>query len=446
MKKFTALYILFLSSFIAYESGAQATGANGNTIDGSYEFYTTNSPGNTSGNRTVWTKLHTSQYFEIRQDSFRLTKLGGSGTKFLTVNNQGTVKVATMPNFSTFLTTANLVPTGNVMTLAAANDAIGEIEDDIAGKLNITDTTGHWKPLTWFPTYAQVTGKPTLFSGAYADLTGKPTLFDGTWVSLTGKPSTFQPSAHTHAPSDIISAPWLTSYTETDPAYTSGITNYYNKTQSDARYLQTYTESDPAWVAASGNYYTKTQGDARYLQSFSEADPNVPAYSKTLTAFSVIKSSTDPLYRPIGYVPSWTEVTSKPTFATVATSGSYNDLSNKPTIPTVSGASGSFGFVVTSNGLVTSGKRLELYSGTTDASGNYTVTFGSAYSVAPNIQASITNQSNTNQQIRVVSVSTTGFTINVYQRNAVTLLTIEVLLAAVVNVNGATVDILVTEK
>ncbi len=38
------------------------------------------------------------------------------------------------------------------------------------------------------------------------------------------------------------------------------------------------------------------------------------------------------LYRPIGYMPTWSEITSKPNFATVATSGSYNDLNNKPTI------------------------------------------------------------------------------------------------------------------
>ena len=38
------------------------------------------------------------------------------------------------------------------------------------------------------------------------------------------------------------------------------------------------------------------------------------------------------LYRPNTWVPSWSEVTGKPTFATVATSGSYNDLSNQPTI------------------------------------------------------------------------------------------------------------------
>ena len=40
----------------------------------------------------------------------------------------------------------------------------------------------------------------------------------------------------------------------------------------------------------------------------------------------------DGLYRPIGYVPDWSEVTGKPTFATVATTGSYTDLSNRPTI------------------------------------------------------------------------------------------------------------------
>lgn len=86
------------------------------------------------------------------------------------------------------------------------------------------------------------------------------------------------------------------------------------------------------------------------------------------------------------------------------------------------------------------------YSGTTNASGNYTVTFPVAYSTPPNIQASITNQGNTNQFIRVSSVSTTGFTVNVFQRSAVTLLSVEVLLAATTNVSGANVDVLVTQK
>lgn len=105
----------------------------------------------------------------------------------------------------------------------------------------------------------------------------------------------------------VNSRGFLTSYTETDPIWTADKTNYYTKTQSDARYLQSFTEVDPVWTAAIPNYYTKTnlqtsgqaavhwgnitntpttvagygitdvytktQSDARYLQSYSETDP-----------------------------------------------------------------------------------------------------------------------------------------------------------------------------
>lgn len=40
-------------------------------------------------------------------------------------------------------------------------------------------------------------------------------------------------------------------------------------------------------------------------------------------------------WKPIGYVPDYSEITNKPSFATVATSGSYLDLSNRPTLSTV---------------------------------------------------------------------------------------------------------------
>lgn len=85
-------------------------------------------------------------------------------------------------------------------------------------------------------------------------------------------------------------------------------------------------------------------------------------------------------------------------------------------------------------------------SGTTNASGVFTYTFPNAYLTPPNVQASVTNQTNPNQQLRVSSVTTTGFTVNVYQRNAVTLLGIEVLLSATTPVSGATIDCLVTQK
>lgn len=92
------------------------------------------------------------------------------------------------------------------------------------------------------------------------------------------------------------------------------------------------------------------------------------------------------------------------------------------------------------------GRRVETYSGTTNVSGVYTVVFPIAYTTTPDIQASILNQSNVNQYLRITSVSTTGFTINIFQRNSVNILGIDVLLSTTVNVNGASIGVLITEK
>lgn len=47
---------------------------------------------------------------------------------------------------------------------------------------------------------------------------------------------------------------------------------------------------------------------------------------------------------------AWGDITNKPNFATVATSGSYNDLSNKPSIPSVSGSVSGSTMTITING------------------------------------------------------------------------------------------------
>lgn len=104
-------------------------------------------------------------------------------------------------------------------------------------------------------------------------------------------------------------------------------------------------------------------------------------------------------------------------------------------------AAGTYGIVtVDTKGRATAGKRQETYSGTTDGSGNYTVTFGTAYSVAPNIQAQLINGTDT-QTSRVTSITTTGFTVLIRNRTDVV-----GLLPSFSNVSGATVDVLITEK
>lgn len=82
------------------------------------------------------------------------------------------------------------------------------------------------------------------------------------------------------------------------------------------------------WNAVSGdsqilnkpNIPTNTSdltNDSGFLTSFTETDPTISAWAK---------SPTKPTY-------TWSEITSKPTFHTVATSGDYEDLINKPIIP-----------------------------------------------------------------------------------------------------------------
>ena len=84
---------------------------------------------------------------------------------------------------------------------------------------------------------------------------------------------------------------YITTYTETDPVWTSEKSNYYTKTEidnknyltehqsladyakktelpkklseltNDSGYITTYTETDPVWTSEKSNYYTKTEID-----------------------------------------------------------------------------------------------------------------------------------------------------------------------------------------
>jgi hypothetical protein len=90
-------------------------------------------------------------------------------------------------------------------------------------------------------------------------------------------------------------------------------------------------------------------------------------------------------------------------------------------------------------------KRQDSYIGTTNGSGDYTVTFGTSYSITPNIQANFI-AGNDLQTALITSISTTGFTVKVVQRNTTTLLGIVVLGNTVTNVSGSTVHVLITEN
>ena len=244
-----------------------------------------------------------------------------------------------------------------------------------------------WTEITDKPSFATVAT-----SGSYSDLTDKPILWDSTWASIKNKPNTLMgygitdAMSTTHAANAITSGNinnWNTAYSWGNHAGLYRLINYvpswteitsnpflfisvannqlikYNSTSGKwenwmPNYLTAYTETDPLWTTASGNYYTKTNmqtsgaaqihfgnitGKPTTLAGYGITDAMSTGHvANSITANNITDWNTAygwgnhaGLYRLISYVPAWTEITGKPNFATVATSGSYSDLTNKPT-------------------------------------------------------------------------------------------------------------------
>jgi len=207
---------------------------------------------------------------------------------------------------------------------------------------------------------------------------------------------------------------------------------------------------------------------------------------------------------------AWADITGKPTLAPVAATGAYADLTGRPTIPAAQvqtdwNASTGLGVLLNKPALApvaTAGtyasltgipstfapaahthtvaqvtglqtaldgklavptgttaqyvrgdgslatlplaRRIETYSGTTDANGRITVTYGTAYPAVPVVQPPAPAAAN--QVWTTVSSTTTGFTLQLNQRNTVTLLSIEVLLGATVPVAGTAAQVLVVAQ
>lgn len=192
---------------------------------------------------------------------------------------------------------------------------------------------------------------------------------------------------------------------------------------------------DVTTILLSGNIGQYVRGDGSFA-SF----PSIPTNTNQLTngagflvssdiAGKLNISDTSSMLAP--YLTSFTEVDGSTT--------------NEIELPSQTGNSGK---VLTTNGSIpswTTLKRQETYSGTTNSSGEYTVTFGTSFSTAPNIQANIIG-GNANQVLTITSISSTGFTVKVVERQTDTILGIVVLRNSTTNVNGASINVLITEQ
>jgi len=155
--------------------------------------------------------------------------------------------------------------------------------------------------------------------------------------------------------------------------------------------------------------------------------------------------------KPVLFDGTYTSLTGKPTtFTPSVHNQAWSTITSTPT--TLSGYGITDAYPLSSNpsGYLTSAslssyRKTETFLGTTDANGNFTITFANTYSTPPDVQPQIIGGT-FNQSIRVVSVTNTGCVVQAAQRNLVTLLSVEVLLGATVNLVGASVTVQVTAR
>lgn len=146
------------------------------------------------------------------------------------------------------------------------------------------------------PTYTTVA-----ITGSYNDLIDKPSIPAGQvqtdWNAVSGLGVLLnKPSLSTVATSGVYNDLTGKPTIPTDNSQLANGNNYI--TASSTNTLTNKSGNISQWTNNSG-----------YLTSFTETDPLVPTYSKSLNAFSVIKASTDPLYKAIGYTPTSLEIT-----------------------------------------------------------------------------------------------------------------------------------------
>lgn len=209
-------------------------------------------------------------------------------------------------------------------------------ETEINTKLNGKSNTGHKHvkaDITDFPTsmpasdvsaWAKAATKPS-YSKAEVGLGNVDNTADSTKKVKYAASAGSADSATTAATANALKVTELTTQnlddTKTVGLYFAGGTNS--------------VKNKPTGIGAFGLEVKKTA--AGYLvQVLTEGNTN--PMKTWIRQFNASAWSAWAHYFDSNHTPTWSQVSGKPSFATVATSGSYNDLSNKPTIPTIPGS------------------------------------------------------------------------------------------------------------
>jgi hypothetical protein len=274
---------------------------------------------------------------------------------------------------------------------------------------------------------SQVLNKPNLssvaLSGSYTDLTNKPTIPSVNYpvTSVNSKTGAVVISASDVGAIATGSSIPYSTLTGTPTIPSAQVNSDWNSTSGVSQILNKPT-------LFSGNYSDLTGKPSLFSGSYADLT-NKPVLFDGTYANLTGKPTT---FTPSAHNQSWSTITSTPTtLAGYGITDAY-PLSANPA-----------GYLTSTS--VTGLRKTETFLGTTDASGNFTITFANTYSTPPDVQPQIIGGT-FNQTVRVVSVTNTGCVVQAAQRNLVTLLSIEVLLGATVNLVGASVTVQVTSR
>lgn len=309
-----------------------------------------NQIGNKANKDSVYTKEETDTLLESKANSVH-----NHVVKDITDFPNIPTKVSELSNDSNFVTSTELHDYATKNDLKSKQDALSEEQlsniDSIPDKANKSDlsdvaTSGSYKDLLDKPVIPEGADLSDYYnkgetdnllnskantsdlavvakSGNYNDLNNTPTIptkvsdltndngyITGVaWGDITSKPS-FSDIAISGSYNDLVDTPTI-------PSKTSELTN-------DSGYITSVSWEDVtskpelSQVAISGSYSDLSD------------TPTIPTKTSQLINDSGFLTSSSGVITSV----SWSDITDKPNFSTVATSGSYTDLSNTPTIPT----------------------------------------------------------------------------------------------------------------
>lgn len=388
------------------------------------------------------------------------------------------------PNFSPVATT------GAYTDLSGKPALFSGAYADLSGKPTIpaAQVNSDWSAVSGV---SQILNKPILFTGAYSDLTGKPALFDGAYSSLSGVPSSFLPAAHTHSAGDIVNGilaveriPSL-SISQTVGLQTALDSKFTAPSGNASQYLRGdgSTATFPAVPAAQVNAdWNAVSGISQILNKpvlFSGAysdltgKPAIPA-AQVQSDWNAVSAPAAILNKPVLFSGAYSALTGIPsTFVPAAHTQAFSTITATPTtlggygitdgltsaalmpyattVALTSGLAAKFNTPAGTTSQYVRGdgtlaalpvaKRIETYAGTTNAQGQVTVVYATAFAAAPIVQPPAPAAAN--QVWTTVSNTTTGFTLQLNQRNSINLLNVDVLLGATVPVAGTAAQFLV---